>query len=169
VSGRGAHDGEDETVLGEGERAARGVRGRVPGRAVPARLYPAHRGLPAAADRSPEPLDDRRGHQHPGSGHAGGGTVLRGPPPGGIRQRADRRGTRPAAGLSPQAEGGPAPAGGAGDGDGPAAGPVRGLPGVRAGPGAGDGRPERPAGPPVPAAAGARTRRGSSRGRPSGS
>ena len=44
---------------------------------------------------------------------------------------------------------------GAGDGDRPAAGPVRGLPGVRAGPGAEDGRAERPPGQPVPAAAGA--------------
>src|SRR5207247_198482 len=74
-------------------------------------------------------------------------------------ERADHRGTRPAAGLSPQAEDGPASAGGAGDGDEPAAGPVRGLPGVRAGPGADDGRAERPPGPPVPAAAGTRTRR----------
>jgi len=45
--------------------------------------------------------------------------------------------------------------GGAGDGDRPAAGPVRGLPGVRAGSGAEDGCAERPPGPPVPAAAGA--------------
>ena len=43
---------------------------------------------------------------------------------------------------------------GSGDGDEPATGPVRGLPGVRAGPGADDGRAERPPGPPVPAAAG---------------
>ena len=53
----------------------------------------------------------------------------------------------------------PLPPAETGDGDEPAAGPIRGLPGVRARPGTDDGRPERPPGPPVPAAAGTRTRR----------